>query len=89
MPLYEVALRCYLPLAPGSAHSRFFEIGETVEFAGVPGRSLTPLDAAAIAATAARNSSVPYEFLSNGVQVRHRGTGALLNATIGPRIRLP
>ncbi len=80
MPLYEVVLRCYLPIpnaVPGLA--RFYEVGETVEFSGVPGRSLEPLDDAARAAKAARDAAVPFEILSNGLQARHRQTGELLN----------
>ena len=82
MALYEVVRRCYLPIpnaVPGL--SRFYEIGETVEYSGVPGRALEPLDDAAIAAKAARAVVMPYSFLPNELQARDP-QGNLLNATI-------
>ena len=82
MPLYEVVVRCYLPIPNSANLSRHYEIGETVEYSGTPGRALSPLDDAARTAVDLRNAEVPYEFLPNGLQMRHRGTGTLVGGTI-------
>lgn len=42
MPKYTVLEKSYLPSADGS--SRIYEAGETVDYDGLPGRNLEPLD---------------------------------------------
>jgi hypothetical protein len=51
-PRYKVIERCFLQPV-GYASPRLCEAGETVEFAGVPGAALKPLNASACAAKAA------------------------------------
>jgi hypothetical protein len=45
MPKYKVLERSYLP-APGDKGNRIYEADETVDFDGLPGPNLEPLDAA-------------------------------------------
>lgn len=81
MALYRVTKSAYLPIPNSANLSRFYEIGETIEFNGEPGRALEPLDDDAIAAKAARAVVMPYSFLPNELQARDP-QGNLLNATI-------
>ena len=90
MARYRVTRKCYLPIPRSANLSRFYEPGEEIEFDGEPGLALEPLDAEACARKAAAER--PFEILPNGVQVRSRQTGAMLNCSVThmrPKPRLP
>jgi hypothetical protein len=74
MARYRVTRPTFLQ-ASRSCAPQLFEVGAIVEFDGVPGSSLEPLDEAA---SAAKEAAAPrFEILPNGVQVRERATGRL------------
>lgn len=52
MPKYMILNSTYLKVA-GQSAARLFEIGDVVDYAGVPGSALAPMDAEARAAWAA------------------------------------